>query len=380
MQNKAFHYVDNYLAVTTSWIYSQIVFNKDFKQYIFAQKKHQAEFFPVENLYSYQDLSGCRKVYNRLIYLFFKYYPYCLSVGKAVQPDVIHAHFGNIGYKVLRLKEIMGIPLIVTFYGCDLALANRKKYQRRYAVLFEKADLFLLEGSHMAKELEKLGCPAEKIKVFHLGVDVDKIQYKEKAIVPGAPIQLLFTATLTEKKGCEYLIRAYSNIINQHRYTNVHLKIIGQGKLKDDLLNLSKELQVYDQIDFVGYIPYSCFLRELASADVFVSPSVTAADGNTEGGAPVSLIDAQAAGLAIISTFHADIPEVVIHGQTGLLSAERDVVKLTENIRFFLDHPEKIAVFGAEGRKHVESDYNICLQGKLLGKIYRQIILDCALS
>jgi colanic acid/amylovoran biosynthesis glycosyltransferase len=374
MQNKAFHYIDNYLAVTTSWIYSQIAFNKSFQQYVFAQKKHQAELFPIENLYSYQDLSGFKKAYNRVIYALFKYYPYCLSVGKAVQPDVIHAHFGNIGYKALKLKEQMGVPMVVTFYGRDLALASRKKYQRRYAVLFKKADLFLLEGSHMAKELERLGCPAEKIKVFHLGVDVDSIQYKEKVIAPGVPIQLLFTATLTEKKGCEYLIRAYSNIINQYRYTNVRLKIIGQGELKDDIIKLSKELRVFDQIEFVDYIPYSRFLEELALADIFVSPSVTAADGNTEGGAPVALIDAQASGLAIISSFHADIPEVVVDGQTGLLSAERDVVKLTENIRFFLDHPQKIAEFGARGRKHVACHYNIRIQGRILGEIYNSIL------
>jgi colanic acid/amylovoran biosynthesis glycosyltransferase len=255
-------------------------------------------------------------------------------------------------------------------------LAKRKKYQRRYDILFQKADLFLLEGSHMAKELERLGCPKNKIKVFHLGVDVNKINCKEKIITQEAPIKLLFVATLTEKKGCEFLIRAYSIIINEHKYSNISLKIIGQGKFKEETVNLSKELQVFDQIEFVDYIPYTHFIEELAQADIFISPSITASNGDTEGGAPVSLIDAQAAGLAIISSFHADIPEVVIDGQTGLLAPERDYKKLAENIKFFLDNSDQITIFGANGRKHVEKNYNIIVQGQILGDIYKQVVAD----
>jgi colanic acid/amylovoran biosynthesis glycosyltransferase len=224
----------------------------------------------------------------------------------------------------------------------------------------------------MASELEKLGCPREKIKVFHLGTDVSGIKFKERNIKKGDPINLLFVATLTEKKGCEYLIRAYAKVVDKN--PNLNLKIIGQGELKTQLIDLAKDLSVYDKITFENYIPYSKFIEELGNADIFISPSVTAANGNTEGGAPVSLIDAQAAGLAIISSFHADIPEVVINEQTGLLANERDTDKIAEHILYFANNPEEIAAFGRRGRKHVEEEYNITYQGQKLSKIYTDTI------
>ena len=373
MKNKVIHYIDNYLALTTPWIYNQIAFNTHFRQVVFARKINNETLFPVEALYSCQRLSFLKKAYNNLIYKCLKYYPYYISIGKKVQANIIHAHFGNIAYKALKLKEKLHIPMVVTFYGYDIsALPKRKKYRKRYKILFEKADLFLLEGSNMALELEKLGCPKEKIKVFHLGVDISKIPFRERNIAENEAINLLFVATLTEKKGCEYLIRAYAKVLE--KYSAVRLKIIGQGELKEQLLDLAKSLNVFDKIQFEDYIPYSQFVTELNKADIFISPSVTAKNGNTEGGAPVSLIDAQAAGLAIISSFHADIPEVVRHGETGLLAEEKDYNTLAEHIDFFIKNPEQIKIFGKNGRQHIEQEYNILLQGEKLGKIYDEVI------
>ncbi len=375
MQNKAIQYIEDYLLITTTWIYNQISFNKDFEQYVFAQNLNNEDQFPVDQLHSYRKLPLLRKSFNTFVYKCFKFYPYYISLGKSIGANIIHAHFGNIGYKTLKLKKKLGIPLIVTFYGYDISkLARKKKYQKRYKKLFKKADLFLLEGSHMASELVKLGCPKEKTKVFHLGTNVSKIKYRERNISEGETIHLLFVATLTEKKGCEFLIRAYAKVLNENPNVNIELKIIGQGDLKEQLHQLAKELNVFDKINFEDYIPFSRFIEELNKADIFISPSVTASNGDTEGGAPVALIDAQASGLAIVSSFHADIPEVVIDGKTALLAKEKDVDKLAENILYFVNNPQKISEFGKNGRAHVEKEYNIEIQGKRLSQIYSEEI------
>ena len=74
---------------------------------------------------------------------------------------------------------------------------------------------------------------------------------------------------------------------------------------------------------------------------MFLSPSVTAQDGDSEGGAPVSIIEAQATGMPIVSTVHADIPEAVVPGESALLSAERDVDGLAENLAQVVAEPGK---------------------------------------
>ena len=65
-------------------------------------------------------------------------------------------------------------------------------------------------------------------------------------------------------------------------------------------------------------------MRRPTKHDVFLAPSVTASNGDTEGGAPVAIIEMAASGMPIVSTRHCDIPSVVLDGVTGLLAAERD--------------------------------------------------------
>ena len=68
--------------------------------------------------------------------------------------------------------------------------------------------------------------------------------------------------------------------------------------------------------------------------------ALTAADGDSEGGAPVGIIEMQAAGMPVLSTYHADIPEVVRDGESGYLVPERDVEALAEKLDKLINEPE----------------------------------------
>lgn len=81
----------------------------------------------------------------------------------------------------------------------------------------------------------------------------------------------------------------------------------------------------------MGYQPHSVFLREVERHHIFLSPSVHVSNGDSEGGVPVSLIEASTSGMPILSTNHCDIPEVIVDGQSEYLVPERDVRALTED-------------------------------------------------
>jgi colanic acid/amylovoran biosynthesis glycosyltransferase len=81
-------------------------------------------------------------------------------------------------------------------------------------------------------------------------------------------------------------------------------------------------------VEFAGMLPHLEVLRRLTTATVLIHPSATAADGDSEGGAPTILLEAQAIGTPIVSTRHADIPHVVPPGPGVLLCAEHDVEAL----------------------------------------------------
>ena len=63
-------------------------------------------------------------------------------------------------------------------------------------------------------------------------------------------------------------------------------------------------------------------------------PSITAQNGDTEAGAPVAILETQATGLPVISSYHADIPEVVVDGKSALLAPERDVGTLAKHLEY----------------------------------------------
>lgn len=104
----------------------------------------------------------------------------------------------------------------------------------------------------------------------------------------------------------------------------------------------------------MGYKPNNIFMKKEANAHIFMLPSITAQNGDTEGGAPVAILEAQATGLPVISSYHADIPKVVVDGKSALLAPERDVEKLAKHLEYLIEHPDVWGAMGRIGREHVE--------------------------
>jgi colanic acid/amylovoran biosynthesis glycosyltransferase len=84
----------------------------------------------------------------------------------------------------------------------------------------------------------------------------------------------------------------------------------------------------------------------------------------------VSIIKAQAMGLPVISSYHADIPEVVDDGKSALLAPERDVETLAKHLEYLVKHPDVWEAMGRAGREHVEKEYDVMVQVERLERIY----------
>ena len=122
-----------------------------------------------------------------------------------------------------------------------------------------------------------------------------------------------------------------------------------------------------------GWLSYPDLLQEMASCHLLLQTSVTADDGDTEGGAPVILLDAQASGMPVVASRHADIPEYVVDGTTGYLAPERDVEALADRILELVEHPEVWPTMGKAGRDHVTEHFNATTQSEKLEHIYDEL-------
>jgi colanic acid/amylovoran biosynthesis glycosyltransferase len=97
----------------------------------------------------------------------------------------------------------------------------------------------------------------------------------------------------------------------------------------------------------------------MQQADIFLHPSIVGENGVSEGGAPTTILEAQALGIPVVSTYHCDIPNVTVPGESALLVPERDSQALAQTLRTLLDHPQRWESMGRAGRRHIERYHDI---------------------
>ena len=375
------HSLHTYLFRTGSWIYSQLVHTPGFRHVVVATRTQNLEVFPWQPVCALSDRAGLSRWLQReLARRTGLHYPCFVRWLRRHEARLLQSHFGNRGYLDLRLKDRLGLPHVTTFYGHDASLLARDpRWQRRYPDLFAGCDRFLAEGTHMARTLAKLGCPEAKIRVQHLGVDLSLIPYLPRRPVDGRGARLLCAATFRDKKGITYCLEAFANVCA--KYPDAHLTIVGDAgrsareqRYKAEVLRVIADRRLEGRVTLAGFLDYPAFLESARDHDLFLSHSVVGSDGETEGGAPVTLIEMSAAGMPVVSSLHCDIPEVIRDGETGLLVAERDVDALTDRLDWLLADPARWEPLGRAGRAHVEREYNAQVQGERLAAIYHELL------
>ncbi len=299
------------------------------------------------------------------------YAPALYKKIQQLQPALIHAHFGVNGTLALPIARRLKLPLITTFYGLDSTLnkadpgktsLTHQTYFRRQLALKRETRLFIAVSEFVRQKLLNQGFPSNRVVTHHYGVDTQFFQPD-----PGTSREstVLFVGRLVEKKGCEYLIKAMAYI--QGKRPEVKLVILGDGPLRSELEALAdQQLRNYS---FFGIQSSDICRQWMQRSKVIVVPSITAANGDSEG-LPTVLLEAQAAGLPVIASIHAGIPEAVIHGKTGFLAAEKDWQELSYYITQLLENADTWQRFSLQGRDSVRLNFDLHQQTKVLEQLY----------
>ena len=374
------HSLPFWLPLTATWLYNQIRYlPPEITSHIVCGWTEHCDRFHVENIHSLRDSIGWKWRVELGLYRWGvrRYFAHLLPTIRQCQASVLHSHWGDVAWRDLPAARAANVPHVATFYGKDVNYLPQMKpiWAKRYSELFAHISLVLCEGTHMGKCLEKLGCPSKKIQVLHLGVEVDQILFRPRRWNGDEPFRVLIAASFREKKGIPYALEAIGQL--QDEVNHIEITIIGDSSKdrrshpeKEKILDALKRYRLEARTRLLGYQPYSVLFEEAYRHHLFISPSVTAVDGDTEGGAPVTIIEMAATGMPIVSTTHCDIPAVVLHGKTGLLAPERDSPALYECLRWFVRHPERWQEMLEAGRKHVEDQYNVVSQVRKLRDIY----------
>ena len=284
--------------------------------------------------------------------------------------DVLHAHFGPVGNSFRFVKELWRAPLVVSFHGYDASQVPKKDGREFYEKLFQELDIATVNSKFMEQKLRLLGCRSEKIRKMHYGIDLSQFDYQTREFTAGEPLRTLTIARLTEKKGVEYAIRAIAEV--RQAYPRITYDIIGDGPLRPQLQRLIEQLGLGASVTLHGAKTGEFVRQMLSQAHIFILTSVTASDGDEEG-TPVSLLEAQASGIPVLSTWHSGIPEIVRNGETGFLVPERDLKSLAERLSFLIGNPETCAELGRNGRQFIASNFGAAQQIDKLMELYRNL-------
>src|SRR5262249_5020846 len=153
---------------------------------------------------------------------------------------------------------------------------------------------------------------------------------------PEGSINIVTIARLVHKKGIEHGIRAVARLVQAGLHVNY--TIVGDGPLREPLQQLIQHLGLKAAVKLVGWRRRPQIADLLATAHILLARSITGDNGDQEG-TPVVLMEALAAGLAVVSTQHSGIPEVVEDGVTGFVVPERDVAALAAKLQYLTEHP-----------------------------------------
>ena len=312
---------------------------------------------------------GCLK---ECLFRQFGYASAFASRLRMFSPTLVHAHFGLSGPAGLALARALGVPLVVTYHGQDATISDEeackswrgREYLKGRRQVMKEADAIIAVSDFIRAKLLEKGYPEERVVTHRNGIDLSLFD----ALVGNREPIALFVGRLVEKKGCEYLLEALAKL--RDKGFSARAVVVGDGPLRSSLENLARTLRV--DAEFLGFLPLKEVRTWLSRASVVVVPSVTAADGDSEG-LPTVILEAQAACAPVLATRHAGNGEGVVENSTAILVDERDSEGLAAGIRFFISSPAAVASFGKAGRKFVGERFSLSSQVEGLERIYDRV-------
>jgi len=281
--------------------------------------------------------------------------------------DFVLAEYGPCAAESLRIIKYLKLPLIVHFHGHDSSeIGILSKYEQKYKEVFQYASKIIVVSNKMNEALLNLGCRKDKLVINTYGPDESFFSlnpgFKEKLFVA--------VGRFVSKKAPHLTIKAFKKVVE--KFADAKLIMVGDGYLLNVCKVISETLGLKDNIIFPGILNKEEIKVLFENSIAFVQHSVVAENGDSEG-TPVAVLETQAAGLPVISTHHAGIPDVVINGETGLLVEEHDVEGMSKNMIRILEEEGLAKKLGDAGRKRVKENFSMEKHLKIIEDILIQL-------
>lgn len=276
-------------------------------------------------------------------------------IGNSI--DHIHAHFATFPALFARIiNNFTGIPYSFTAHAHDIYV------DRTLLPLLAKNVKFIATISNFNKKLiirELPWFPEDNVKIVRCGIDLAKFPFKKNrtsCVNSEKALQILSVGRLSGIKGFRYLLDALGQLKKEGLF--FLCKIIGDGPDKHLLQQRVAELGLQESVLFLGAKKTEEVRCYMEDADVFVLACATCPKEGHDG-IPVVFMEAMALGTPVIGTALSGIPELIKHGETGLLAKPENSTSLRDTIHYFVEHHEDVENMRRQARVYIEDQFNI---------------------
>lgn len=298
-----------------------------------------------------------------------------LPVIKKENIDIIHCNS--------RVTQVLGCllscfsrpPFVSTCHGFFKTRFSRKIFPcwgKKVIAISQQVKVHLIEDFNVKEE---------DIRVINNGIDIEKFPAgggsvyggktqnekrkieikKELGLKNGLVVGII--GRLSDVKGHIYLIEAMKEVLEKN--SEAQLLIVGEGRMKDEIINLIKKLDIEKQVVIILSVTDTAAI--LSIIDIFVMPSL-------KEGLGLSLMEAMAAGLAVIGSDVGGIKSLIQHNRTGLLVQPADIRSLSKAILELLDGSQQRKFLGDNAKEFIARNFSAEQMVDFTEKMYNEVM------
>ena len=381
-----------YLKQEMQSIYRQIAGLRDHRNIVFAEQISNLEMFPFAPVVLMEKRSRPRLRGNFLLRFWYKhivrkwppprpigsvgreneyYHPYDLvDLLRKNNPDLVHCYYGHKAVKYLKMLKAAGVPFVISFHGVDVVkFIDREGYREALLSAFTEAKLVMARSVSLLERLIELGCPSHKLRLNRTPIPLGNITYKKRIAPKDGQWRMVQACRLISKKGIFTILEAIALLID--RWPGMKYSLAGIGPDKEEIERAIVRHGLQKHVQMLGWLSQDELQEVYADSHIFLHPSELTSENDQEG-VPNSMLEAMAAGLPVVATYHGGIPEAVTNGGDGLLVPERSPEKLAKALDEMMSSNRKFEEFSAKAAESVRERFGFESQIRNLEDIYRE--------
>ena len=305
-------------------------------------------------------------------------YPYLPNLSREVEllkPDVVHAesHLFLPSFQAIKKARRLGLPCVVSVHGVfadrgfGVNFAQRLYLRSLGLSVFKSANRVICLTLSDAKEVVRLGCPSEKVRLVPNAVDTELFKPCKECEEDNL---VVWVGRFVPEKGLNYLIEAAKIIVDDFKFKNVRFLLVGYGPWKKKIMKLAYDYRLAGKfIRFTEALGRDEVAKVLGKATIFVFPSLRE-------GLPLSVLEAMACGVPVVGSDVPGINDVIVNGKNGLLVPARDPKALAKAVLTLLNDEDLGRELGQNDRKLVMEKYNWDVVVNEIEKVYHEAIKE----